>query len=86
MTRDIIALIMERKYLAKRNTSLLDQLLNSPSLSQKEIRSTTIWDGDTTRFLFLVAVFSISDNIEENKDERNRVDRMISFQEICKST
>ena len=79
VTRDIIALIMERKYLAKRNTSLLDQLLNSPSLSQKEIDQLLYGMGIPPDSYFLVAVFSISDNIEENKDERNRVDRMISF-------
>ena len=80
ITRDVTDLIMENRYLTKKNISFLDQLLNSPSLSQEEVNQLFYGSGISPDCYFLIAVFSISDdNVQLNKRTIDRADKMVSF-------
>ncbi|MFV0516408.1 MAG: PucR family transcriptional regulator [Aminipila sp.] len=80
VTRDISELITENRYLTKKNISLLDQLLNSGSLTQKEVNQLFYGSGISPDSCFMLAVFSIRDNhIQLDKHTMDRADRMVSF-------
>lgn len=80
ITRDATDLIMENRYLTKKNISFLDQLLNSPSLSQEEVNQLFYDLGISPDCYFLMAVFNISDNnLHLNKHTIDRADKMVSF-------
>ena len=60
VTHDVLALIMENRYLKIQNVSLLDKLLNAASLSQKEVDNLFCGTGISPDSCFMLAVFNIS--------------------------
>ncbi len=79
VTRDISAFILENRYI-NRNLSLLDQLLNTTSLSKQEVNQLFYNSGISTNSYFIIASFSISDrNSTSNKLSGNRADRIVRF-------
>lgn len=80
ITRDISDLILENKYLNKKRISILDQLLNSSSLSEKEVNQLLYSLGISPDCYFLVAVFNISyNNSQLNNHTIDRADNMVNL-------
>ncbi|SHJ85688.1 PucR C-terminal helix-turn-helix domain-containing protein [Dethiosulfatibacter aminovorans DSM 17477] len=79
VTREISDFILENRYLTKKNTSILDQVLNSSSLSHEEKRQLFYSLGIPVNSYFLLGVFSISENQQINDQTMERADMMIGF-------
>lgn len=78
VTRDISNFILENRYISKSNISLLDQLLNSSSLSRQEVNQLFYAAGISPDCFFLVASFSISDfDTKSNNDAKTRLDTIV---------
>ena len=61
ITQDVLNLIMENKYLRTKNVSLLDELLNSASLSSEDIEKLFYGTGISSDSCFMLAMFHVSD-------------------------
>ncbi|WP_411329670.1 PucR family transcriptional regulator [Emergencia timonensis] len=70
---DVLALIMENRYLKIQNVSLLDKLLNAASLSQKEVDNLFCGTGISPDSYFMLAVFNI--NTLDTLSKRQTTDR-----------
>lgn len=78
ITRDISNFILENRYINKSNISLLDQLLNSSSLSRQEINQLFYGAGISTDCYFVVASFSISEfNTQLSNNSGTRLDTIV---------
>ena len=73
VTHDVLALIMENRYLKIQNVSLLDKLLNAASLSQKEVDNLFCGTGISPDSYFMLAVFNI--NTLDTLSKRQTTDR-----------
>lgn len=80
VTRDISDFILENRYLNKSNISLLDQLLNSSSLSRQEVNQLFYGSGISPDCYFIVGSFSISDN----KYTKNMADTIVNLSRSLK--
>lgn len=99
VTHDVLALIMENRYLKIQNVSLLDKLVNAASMSQKEVDHLFCGTGISPDSCFMLAVFNIgSHDGQSNRQHANRADLLTGiarilqkhiaslFEEIGKST
>lgn len=78
VTRDISDFILENRYINKSNISLLDQMLNSLSLSRQEVNQLFYGAGISPNCYFIVASFSVSDcNPQLNKHDGTRLDTIV---------
>lgn len=80
ITRDISALILEKKYITKRNISLLDQLLSSSSLSKHEINQLFYGAGVSPESYFIFSTFGICDSsMEISENVTDSIDTIVRF-------
>jgi hypothetical protein len=80
ITRDISALILEKKYITKRNISLLDQLLSSSSLSKHEINQLFYGAGVSPESYFMFSTFGICDSsMEVSEPVTTTIDMIVRF-------
>ena len=69
VTHDVLALIMENRYLKIQNVSLLDKLVNGASLSQKEVDNLFCGTGISPDSCFMLAVFKISNSDAQSEQQ-----------------
>lgn len=83
VTHDVSDLIMENRYLKIKNVSLLDKLLNSPSLSKKEMDKLFCGTGISPDSCFMLAVFNMSnDESQLNKRTIERADLLVGLSRV----
>lgn len=83
VTHDVSDLIMENRYLKIKNVSLLDKLLNSPSLSKREMDKLFCGTGISPDSCFMLAVFNMSnDESQLNKRTIERADLLVGLSRV----